>query len=89
MTDNTTPYCQAARFSSKTAAGAVYTPLQELVLAEEIICDLSVYGFKITPDWHVVVLGDPPPDALHQRIEALLSQGTLFNPKVEGVINTP
>jgi hypothetical protein len=58
MTDNTTPYCQAARFSSKTAAGAVYTPLQELVLAEEIICDLSVYRFKITPDWHVVVLGD-------------------------------
>jgi hypothetical protein len=53
MVNDTSPYCQSARFSSKAAAGAAYTPLQELVLAEETICDLSVYRLKITEGWHV------------------------------------
>ena len=79
MPNHTPPYCQAARFSSKTAAGAVYIPLQTLVFEEQNECDLSVYRLKITEGWHVVALGETPDDKLHLRIEALLSKGTIVN----------
>ena len=69
------PYYQAARFMNKAKAGQVYTPLQQIVFKEE--CDLSVYRFKIAEGWHVVVLGERPNNQLQQRIEALLTNGTI------------
>ena len=77
MTQEPAPYYLAARFDNKAKAGQVYTPLQQIVFEED--CDLSVYRFKITEGWHVVVLGERPNDQLHQRIEALLTNGTLVN----------
>lgn len=70
-------YCQAARFENKTKAGAVYTPLQQMIFEEQETCDLSAYRIRITEGWHVVVVGEKPPESLHQRIEALLSHGTI------------
>ncbi len=77
MIQDTTPYYQAARFASKAKAGQVYTPLQEIIFQED--CDLSAYRIRITEGWHVIVLGEKPSDQLHQRIEALLTNGTLVN----------
>ena len=71
------PYYQAARFENKAKAGQVYTPLQELIFEEQENCDLSVYRLRITDGWHVVVVGERPAESLHQRIEALLTKGTL------------
>ena len=39
------------------------------------MCDLSAYRIRIEGVWHVVVLGEKPPDALHVRIEAELTNG--------------
>jgi len=77
MTQKPPPYYQAACFANKAQAGQVYTPLQQLVFEEQENCDLSVYRVKFTEGWHVVVLGEKPKDQLHQRIEALLTNGTL------------
>src|SRR5947208_14180610 len=77
MTQEPIPYYLAARFANKATAGQVYTPLQEMIFEEQEHCDLSAYRFKITEGWHVVVLGERPSDQLHQRIEALLTNGTL------------
>ncbi len=79
MPNNASPYCQTARFPNKAAAGEIYTSLQTLVFEEQNNCDLSVYRLKITEGWHMVVLGETPDDKLHQRIEALLSKGTIVN----------
>ena len=72
-------YFQAARFPTEEKAGTVYFPLQKLVYETREKCDLSVYRFQITEGWHVVVLGDQPPDALYVQIEARLTQGTLVS----------
>lgn len=77
MTD--TPYCLTAGFASKAKAGEVYFPLQKLIYEAKEDCDLSAYRIKITEGWHVVVLGETPPDALHVQIEALLTRGILVN----------
>ncbi len=72
-------YCWAARFAGKQEAGNVYTSLQDMVHEERNRCDLSVYRIKITEGWHVIVLGETPPEPLHLRIEAALTHGTLVN----------
>jgi hypothetical protein len=74
-----TPYFQAARFPNKKKAGEVYFPLQKLLYETRDECDISVYRLQITEGWHVVVLGEKPPGALHVQIEALLTQGTLVS----------
>jgi hypothetical protein len=73
------PYYQAARFATKEQAGAVYFSLQTLIFAAKDDCDLSAYRIHITEGWHVVVLGEQPPEALHVQMEALLTQGTLVS----------
>ena len=73
------PYYQSARFPTEEKAGAVYFPLQQIIFEEQNECDLSAYRFKITEGWHVVVLGEKPPEALHLRIEALLTNGELVS----------
>jgi len=75
MTQQSTPFYLAARFANKAKAGQVYTPLQEIIFQAD--CDLSAYRFRITEGWHVIVLGEKPNDQLHQRMEALLTNGTL------------
>ena len=55
----------------------MYFPLQEMVFAAHDDCDLSVYRIRHEGVWLVVVLGEPPPDELHMRIEAKLTNGTL------------
>ena len=73
------PYYQAARFPTKEKAGEVYFALEKLIFEAKDKSDLSAYRFRITEGWHVVVLGEQPTPELHQRIEALLTQGTLVN----------
>jgi hypothetical protein len=75
----------AARFPTKAAAGAIYTPLQQIVYDEQDMCDLSVYRLKLNDVWHVVVLGEKPSDVLYQRIEALLINGTLVTLRPEAL----
>ncbi len=71
------PYYLAARFQSLEKAGATYFPIQQILFEEQDECDLSCYRLRIGRVWHVVVLGEKPPDKLHVRIEALLTNGVL------------
>jgi hypothetical protein len=64
-------------FPLKRQQEQIYTPLQQIVYDEQDTCDLSVYRLKLNDVWHVVVLGEKPSDVLYQRIEALLTNGTL------------
>ncbi len=71
------PYYQAARFPSKEKAGETYFPIQQILFEAQDECDLSCYRLRIEGVWHVVVLGEKPPDELHVRIEAELTNGVL------------
>jgi len=73
------PYYLAARFPGKAEAGVVYLPLQEMVFAAKDDCDLSVFRLAVSGVWHVVVLGEKPPEELHLRIEAQLTNGVLVS----------
>jgi hypothetical protein len=83
MTQDVTPYYQAARFPNQQKAGEVYFPLQQMIFEARELCDLSVYRFKFKGEhvWHVVVVGVKPPIALHERIEAALTRGVLVSLK--------
>jgi hypothetical protein len=70
------PYYQAACFKNKTAAGTVYTAVQDLIYLD-VDCDLSVYRVKLGNSWHVVVIGEKPSNTLHVQIEAQLTNGVL------------
>ncbi len=70
-------YYQAARFTGLDKAGVTYVRLQEMVFEAQDDVDLSVYRLKIADVWHVVVLGEKPPEELHVRIEAELTNGVL------------
>jgi hypothetical protein len=72
------PYYQAARFKNKSAAGAVYNVVQDLIY-QDVDCDLSVYRMKLKNVWHVIVVGEKPTDTLHVAIEAQLTNGVLVN----------
>ena len=74
-----TPYYLAARFPSEQKAGETYFPLQQMIFEAKDDCDLSVYRFKLENVRHVVVLGEQPPNELHQRIEAKLTNGVLVS----------
>src|SRR5258708_6991750 len=73
------PYYLAARFPGKAEAGVVYLPLQQMVFEAKDDCDLSVYRLALSGVWHVVVLGEQPPEELHLRIEAQLTNGVLVS----------
>ena len=77
------PYYLAARFPNEKKAGAVYFPLQQMIFEARDDCDLSAYRFKLENVWHVVVLGEQPPNELHQRIEAELTNGVLVSLRKE------
>ncbi len=69
------PYYQAARFPNKEKAGTTYFPIQQILFEAQDECDLSCYRLRLEGAWHVVVLGEKPPDTLHVRIEAELTKG--------------
>ncbi len=50
---------------SKEPAGAAYFAVQDAIYACAGEIDLSAYRFQLNRVYHVVVLGDPPPTALH------------------------
>jgi hypothetical protein len=74
---STTPYYLAARFPTEKKAGDVYFPLQQYIYDVKDDCDLSVYRFKHTDKWYVVVIGEKPSDTIHVAIEAQLTNGML------------
>jgi hypothetical protein len=71
------PYYQAARFPDKEKTGAAYFPIQQMLFEAQDECDLSAFRLILEGVWHVVVLGEKPPDKLHVQIEAELSKGVL------------
>ncbi len=76
MAQDAIPYYQAARFKNKSAAGAVYIVVQDLIY-QNIDCDLSAYRIKLHSVWHVIVIGEKPSERLHIAIEAQLTNGVL------------
>src|SRR5229473_2541563 len=72
MTQEQTPYYQAARFPHKAAAGKAYDPIQTIIF--ETKCDLSAYRYfrQHERKWYVVVIGVRLSPQLHQRLETIL-----------------
>ena len=68
-------YHQAARFAGEEPAGVAYFAAQEAVAAHAGDVDLSAYRFQLNRVYHVAVLGDPPPTALHDELRAILASG--------------
>ena len=68
-------YHQAARFADEGLAGIAYFAAQEAVAAHAGDVDLSAYRFQLNRVSHVIVLGDPPPTALHDQLRRILSSG--------------
>ena len=79
------PYYLAARFPGIAEAGVVYFPLQQMVFEAKDDCDLSVYRVRHEGVWLVVVLGEQPPEELHLRIEAKLTNGVLVSLRADVV----
>ncbi len=68
-------YHLAARFASEGPAGAAYFAAQEAIYDHAGDVDLSAYRFQLNRVYHVAVLGDPPPTALHDALRAILWTG--------------
>ena len=68
-------YHQAARFPGEGPAGVAYFAAQEAVAAHAGDADLSAYRFLLDRISHVVVLGEPPPTALHDQVRTILAAG--------------
>ena len=68
-------YHQAARFPGEEPAGEAYVAAQEAIYAHAGEVDLSAYRFQLNRVSHVVVLGDPPPTELHDRLRAIFASG--------------
>ena len=59
-------------------AEEVYFAVQALIFTRD--CDLSTYRFlypREGGEWHVAVVGEPPPEDVHLQIEAMVSHGKL------------
>ena len=52
-----------------------YVAAEEAISAHAGDVDLSAYRFLLDRISHVLVLGDPPPTALHDELRAILSSG--------------
>jgi hypothetical protein len=72
-------YHQAARYPNEAASEASYDQARRTIY--ETPCDLATYRLVLMPDtlWHVVVLGDLPPDELRQRLADSLATGELVS----------
>ena len=67
------PYYQAARYPTKAAAGKAYTPIQQIIHAED--CDLSAYRYLVPSErkWYVVIIGEQPTSQVHERLKTILT----------------
>ena len=70
-----TPYHLAAWFTDEQAAGAAYSPIQDLIFSAPD-CELSAYRFHIKGVWHVAVVGVSPDEGLGQGLAMALARGT-------------
>src|SRR3712207_17101 len=68
------PYLRGARFAGERPAGQAYFQLQDTIYTAEPN-DLSVYRLRLRQEWHVAVLGEPPPPELDERLSAVLAAG--------------
>src|SRR5687767_698440 len=68
-------YHQAARFADEAQAELTYFAAQDIVFTHAGDVDLSAYRFQLNRIDHVAVLGDPPPTALHDELQAILAAG--------------
>ena len=68
-------YHQAARFVGEQPAGVAYVAAQEAVCGHAGEVNLSAYRFRLDGAYHVAVLGDPPPTALHDELRTILAGG--------------
>lgn len=66
---------RAARYPNETSSEQPYAQAQQAIY--ETPCDLSTYRLQIGPEyeWHVAVLGSPPPEELLRRVEEILATG--------------
>lgn len=67
-------YQRVARFFGERPAGRAYRQAQHAIFTAEG-CDLSVFRLLLDRDWHVAVLGEPPPQELGQTLDRILSRG--------------
>ncbi len=68
------PYYQAARFPDEHHAGRAYSLAQQAIYTDPEN-DLSVYRIQLNTIWHVVVLGQQPPERLEQKLQEILASG--------------
>lgn len=77
------PYYLAARFPTKQAAEQPYHQAQETIRTMD--CDLSAYRFFVPQQmtqprpWYVTVIGETPPNAVHEKVTSILSQVMSLN----------
>lgn len=69
------PYYRAARFAGERPAGRAYAAVQDAIFRHPADLDLSAYRFQLSRRYHVAVLGQPPPEAVDQHLQALLAAG--------------
>ena len=69
-------YVHAAYFANEHIAGHAYAQAQEAIYTGPPN-DLSTYRQILEEQWHVAVLGEPPPEDLYQQLQAILGQGVL------------
>jgi hypothetical protein len=62
-------YTKAGRFPNQRSSGRAYNQAQETIFRAS--CDLSSFRFQLQQEWHVAVLGMPPPPDVAQTIESI------------------
>ena len=67
-------YVHAAYFANEHIAGHAYNQAQEAIYTGPPN-DVSAYRLILEERWHVAVLGEPPPEDLDQKLQAILDQG--------------
>jgi hypothetical protein len=83
-------YHLAARFREDTVSKQVYDQAQHIIHTTDN--ELSAYRFlrpsqiAKEPPWYVVVLGDTPPEAVHQQFEEVLKPGERVSLPAEALV---
>jgi hypothetical protein len=72
------PYYLAARYPHEKPAGRAYLQAQRVIFNAQDTSDLSAYRFQLPqlyPGYYVAVLGAPPAEELHQKLQRILLTG--------------
>ena len=67
-------YVHAAYFANEHIAGHAYEQAQEAIYTGPPN-EVSAYRLILEERWHVACLGEPPPEDLDQKLQAILDQG--------------